>query len=51
MKWYFLALLIWLLETIMFVSVILIPVIMYLRDNYEWFEKPFNTAYWNNRHW
>lgn len=44
MKFYFLAFLIWILEIVMFASIVLIPVVMYLRDNYDWFERPFNEA-------
>ena len=45
MKWYYLALLTWILEIIMFASIILIPVCIYLRDLRDWWDKPFINAY------
>lgn len=44
MKWYYLALLIWIAEIAMFASVILIPVCMYLRDSSDWWYRPFSEA-------
>ena len=44
MKWYCLAFLICIIEILMFASIILIPVVMYLRDECEWFEHPFIKA-------
>ena len=48
MIYYFLALFLWVLEIVMIVSIILIPVIMYLRDNYLKWKHPFLWAYWNS---
>ena len=45
MKWYYLALLTWILEIIMFISIVLIPVCIYLRDSHDWWETPFSEAY------
>ena len=45
MKWYYLALITCIAEIIMFASVILIPVCMYLRDYYVWWNRPFSQAY------
>jgi hypothetical protein len=44
MKWYFLAFLVWIIEILMFASIILIPFVMYLRNETEWFEHPFAKA-------
>ena len=44
MKWYFLALLIWFAEILMCATILLIPVCIYLRDNDDWFDSPFNEA-------
>ena len=44
MKYYFLALLVWIVMIIMFLTIILIPVVMHLRDNNEWFASPFSKA-------
>ena len=41
----YLAGLIWLLEILMFASIILIPLVIYLRFQYRFFEKPFEEAY------
>ena len=46
MKYYCLAALIWILEIIMFTSIIFIPMVIYLRVRYDWFEEPFGTAEW-----
>ena len=48
MKWYYLALLIWIAEIIMFASIILIPVVMYLRRWCIWWDRPFTEADANN---
>ena len=48
---YYLALLIWILEIIMFASIILLPVVVWLRDNYDAFKVPFVCAHcksWRN---
>lgn len=45
MKWYYLAFLIHILRGLMVLTIVLIPVLMYLIDRYEWWEKPFETAY------
>lgn len=44
MKWYYLAILIWILEILMFISIIFIPAVMYLRDYHWWFNSPFLIA-------
>lgn len=44
MRYYFLAFVIWILEIVMFATIILIPVAMYLRDSYVWFDAPFGQA-------
>lgn len=44
MKWYFLAFLVWIIEILMFASIILIPFVMYLRNETEWFARPFAKA-------
>ena len=43
--YYYLALLIWILIIIMFISIILIPVCMYLKHNSMLWYKPFSAAY------
>ena len=48
MKWYYLALLTWVLKIIMFLSIILIPVCKYSEDTYEWWDRPFGKALWNS---
>ena len=45
MIWYYLAFLILILEIILFISIIGIPVVLYLRDHNDWFSHPFNEAY------
>lgn len=47
MRWYYLALLIYIAEIIMFASVVLIPLVMYLRDAEDWWKSPFTEARWN----
>ena len=47
MIWYYLAFLTWILEIILFISIIGIPVVLYLRDNNDWFAQPFAEAYCN----
>ena len=49
MKWYYLASLIWVTRLLLFVTIIGIPLVMYLMDNNEWFEAPFNCAYCTNK--
>jgi hypothetical protein len=41
---YYLALLVWILIIIMFASVILIPICMYLKDTFWLWYKPFTTV-------
>ena len=48
MKWYYLAFLICILEIIMIATIVLIPLVRYLRDYYDWFEKPFEMAFWES---
>lgn len=50
MRWYWLALLIWFIEILMFVSILLIPVVVYARDNNDWFHAPFRNAWWNSEY-
>lgn len=50
MKWYYLALLTWILKIILWVSIVGIPMEIYLRDNYEWFEDPFYEAF-EKKYW
>ena len=44
MRWYLLAFLVWIAEIIMFLTILLIPVCMWLRGNCFFFEKPFTAA-------
>lgn len=44
MRWYYLALLTWIFKIILFVSIVGIPIEIYLSDSSDWFEKPFNEA-------
>lgn len=46
MKWYYLALLIWIAEILMFASIVLLPVAIYLRNNNDWWENPFEEAHY-----
>lgn len=48
MKWYYLALLIWILKIILWVSILGIPIEIYISNNSEWFEKPFCEAEWKH---
>lgn len=41
---YYLALIIVIIEAAMFVSVILVPLALWLREELDWFENPFDTA-------
>lgn len=41
MKWFYLAFLIWIVEILLFVSIIAIPLCMWLRDSYLSFGNPF----------
>jgi len=45
---YYLALLIWVLEIIMFASIVLLPLVVWLRDNFDAFKVPFCCAYCEN---
>ena len=47
MRWYYLALLICIVEIIMFASIILIPVAWCLREDFDWWSAPFYEARWN----
>lgn len=44
MKWFYLALLTWIFEILLFVSIIGIPICMYLRYTSRWFAFPFEEA-------
>lgn len=44
MLWYYLALLIYIAIIIMFLSIILIPLFVYLNTETEWFREPFANA-------
>ena len=41
---YYLALLTWILEIFMFASIILIPIVLILREEFDWWQKPFKEA-------
>ena len=41
---YYLALLTWILEIIMFASIVLIPIVLILREESDWWQKPFEEA-------
>ena len=41
---YYLALLTWILEIFMFASIILIPIVLVLREEYRWWKHPFYEA-------
>ena len=43
---YYLALLTWIAAIIMCVSVVLIPLFVYLKEETDWFRRPFYEAYW-----
>lgn len=44
MRFYYLALLTWIAEILMFASIIFIPVVLFLRNKYLWFIRPFEEA-------
>lgn len=44
MRYYFLALLVWLIKILLWISIIGIAIERYLSDNNCWFEKPFEEA-------
>lgn len=41
----YLALLIWIAKIIMFASIVLIPIVVSLTYDYDWWAEPFETAY------
>lgn len=41
MKYYYIALGIWILKILMWVTIILIPVERYLKDRFDYWHKPF----------
>ena len=44
MKWYILAFLVWLLEILLCATIILIPICWCLRNRYDWFYAPLESA-------
>lgn len=44
MRYYFLALLVWLIKILLWISIIGIAIERYLSDNNRWFDTPFEKA-------
>ena len=51
MRWYFLAFIIWIVIIVLCLTIIGIPIVVYLKDRSQWFDAPFDTAYCYNCHY
>ena len=45
MKYYFLAFMIWIVLIILCLTIIRIPIAIYLKSHFDWFDAPFEMAY------
>ncbi len=46
LKWYYLAFLIWIVNILLVFLIITFPILVYLINNYPWFEHPFESAFY-----